>query len=53
MELIGHLHQDVQALSAVKGGKNQLLYVSPESILISNPQWGEMLLLSVYQENIW
>ena len=50
-EFVGELQQDILALSAVKSGNIQLLYVSPECIL-SNPQWREMLLLPVYQENV-
>ena len=50
-EFVGQLQQDILALTAVKSGKVQLLYFSPECIL-SNPQWREMLLLSVYQQNL-
>ena len=51
-EFVGQLQQDILALTAVKHGKFQLQYVSPECML-SNPQWREMLLLSVYQENLF
>ena len=50
-EFVGQLQQDILALTAVKHGKFQLLYVSPECTL-SDPQWREMLLLSVDQENL-
>ena len=47
-EFVGQLQHAILALTAVKHGKFQLLYVSPECML-SNPQWKEMLLLLVYQ----
>ena len=50
-EYVGQLQQDILALAAIKNGEFQLLYVSPECIL-SNPQWRDMLLLPVYQENL-
>ena len=50
-EYVGQLQQDILALAAIKNRDFQLLYVSPECIL-SNPQWRDMLLLPVYQENL-
>ena len=35
----------------VKDGRVQLLYINPESIL-RNPQWRDMLLSDVYQNNL-
>ena len=50
-EFIGQLQQDILAMRSVKSGKFQLLYISPESLL-NNPQWREMLLQKVYQQNV-
>jgi bloom syndrome protein len=50
-EFVGELQQDIEAMSRVRQGMVQLLYISPESIL-SNPQWRDMLLLPVYQKNV-
>ena len=48
---MGEVQQDLNVMRAVKEGRIQLLYISPESLL-RNPQWQEMLLSNVYQENI-
>ena len=50
-EFVGEVQQDLNVMRAVKEGRIQLLYISPESLL-RNPQWQEMLLSNVYQENI-
>lgn len=48
---VGELQDDLDTLKDVKTGKVQLLYISPESLL-RNPQWRDMLLCSVYQDNL-
>lgn len=50
-EFVGEVQQDLEVMRDVKQGRIQLLYISPESLL-RNPQWREMLLSTVYQENI-
>ena len=50
-ECVGELQQDIEAMTNVRKGLVQLLFISPESLL-SNPQWREMLLLPVYQERV-
>ena len=50
-EFVGELQQDIEAITNVKRGLAQLLFISPESLL-SNPQWREMLLLPVYQKRV-
>ena len=50
-EFVGELQQDIAAMRGVKDGDFQLVYISPESALL-NPQWREMLLSRVYQENL-
>ena len=50
-EFVGEVQQDLEVMRDVKQGQIQLLYISPESVL-RNPQWREMLLSTVYQENI-
>ena len=46
-EFVGELQQDIEAITNVKKGQAQLLFISPESLL-SNPRWRDMLLLPVY-----
>ena len=48
---VGELQDDLDTLKNVKTGNVQLLYISPESLL-RNPQWRDMLLCSVYQDNL-
>ena len=50
-EFVGELQQDIDAMTNVRKGLVQLLFISPESLL-SNPQWREMLQLPVYQEKV-
>ena len=50
-EFVGELQQDIEAMTNIRKGLVQLLFISPESLL-SNPQWREMLLLPVYQERV-
>ena len=50
-EFVGELQTDLHCMNAVKEGKVQLVYISPESLLL-NPQWREMLLSKPYQENL-
>ena len=50
-EFIGQLQQDVTAMKAVREGKCQLVYISPESLL-RNPQWRDMLQSTVYQSHL-
>ena len=50
-EFVGELQQDIDAMENVRTGQCQLVYISPESIL-RNPQWREILLTSVYKENL-
>ena len=48
---VGELQQDIDSLKGVKEGMIELLYISLESLL-RNPQWRDMLLTCVYQENL-
>lgn len=48
---VGELQEDLDTLQDVRTGMIQLLYISPESLL-RNPQWRDMLLSSVYQDNL-
>ena len=50
-EFVGELQQDIEALTNVRQGLVQFLFISPESLL-SNPQLREMLQKSVYQERL-
>ena len=50
-EFVGELQQDIDAMTNVRKGLVQLLFISSESLL-SNPQWREMLQLPVYQEKV-
>ena len=50
-EFVGEAQQDPNAIARVKEGKIQLLYISPESLLI-NHHWREMLRSDVYRENL-
>ena len=48
-EYVGEAQHDPHAISSVKEGKVQLLYISPESLLI-NSEWREMLHSDIYRE---
>ena len=50
-EFVGELQQDISAMKGVKAGQYQIVYISPEALLL-NPQWREMLLSRVYKENL-
>ena len=50
-EFVGELQKDVDAIYAIKKGKIQLLFISPESVL-RNSQWRDLLLSPVYQQNL-
>ena len=50
-EFVGELQQDISALKGVETGQYQVVYISPEALLL-NPQWREMLLSRPYKENL-
>jgi bloom syndrome protein len=50
-EFVGELQQDIEVITSIQKGHAQLLFVSPESLLL-NPQWRDMLLLPVYQKKV-
>ena len=50
-EFVGEAQYDPRAISSVQEGKVQLLYVSPESLLI-NSEWREMFQSDIYQETL-
>ena len=51
VDFVGEMQHDLKSIENVQCGRVQLLYISPESIL-RNPQWRDMLLTDVYQENL-
>ena len=50
-EYVGEAQSDEDAISDVMRGKVQLLYISPESILL-NPRYRNMLLSKPYKTNL-
>ena len=50
-EFVGELQQDISAMKGVESGRYQVVYISPEALLL-NPQWREMLLSNTYRENL-
>ena len=50
-EYVGKAQSDRDAVRAVLEGKIQLLFISPESILL-NPRYRSMLLSKQYKENL-
>ena len=50
-EYVGEAQNDVDAITTVLHGQIQLLFISPESILL-NPRYRNMLLSKTYKENL-
>ena len=50
-EFISEECHDLDTIKGIKDGRYQVLFISPESLLC-NPQWRNILLSNVYQENL-
>lgn len=51
VDFIGEMQEDENALMAIYEGRCQVVYISPENLII-NLRWREMLRSKVYQDNL-